>query len=277
MRIALAQLDPVLGEVEANLKQAWELIAQARDEGADLVVFPELALHGYALGRIPRDRSIPATDSRLLALSESGPDVLVGFHEDGRVRAFNSAAYLSVGAAVHTHRKLYLPNYLIWEERKYSSPGQSLRAFDTAFGRIATLICNDAWQPVLTWLAARDGAEVLLVPSASATGTGPESLDTMTYWEELLRLTAQLQQCWVVFCNRVGTEAGAKFWGRSRVLDPLGRLVAEAPAYEPALVCAELDVAAAHRRRREVPLMTEARLGLIERELSRIIGEGGDA
>src|SRR5882757_3602193 len=278
VRIAVAQVDCGLGAVAANLSLARELIGWASAQRAELVVFPELSLHGYALGQIGEDRSIPAGDERLAALSELGPDVLVGFHEDGGARTYNAAAYLSAGHAVHVHRKLYLPNYLAWEERKHTSPGQAMRAYDTGLGRLATLICNDAWQPVLPWLAAQDGAELLLVPTNSATGLGPDSLDTVDYWDELLRFTARMQQCWVVFCNRVGTgPGGARFWGGSRVVDPTGAVVASAPLWEPDLLVVDVDVLAARRRRREIPLVAEARLGLIERELSRIIGEGGDA
>lgn len=276
MRIALAQVDCALGEVEANLGQARDRIADARAQDADLVVFPELSLHGYRLGEVG-DRSIPATDPRLAVLSGAGPDLLVGFHEDGGVRTYNSAAYLSADGLRYVHRKLYLPNYLVWEERKHASPGQAMRAFDTGFGRMATLICNDAWQPVLPWLAAQDGAEVLLVPTNSATGLGPEQLDTIDYWHDLLRFIARMQQCWVVFCNRVGAEAGARFWGGSRIIAPDGEVVAQAPLFEPALVVADIDVGAARRHRREIPLVAEARLGLIERELGRLIREGGDA
>lgn len=277
VRIALAQVDCALGEVEANLGRAEERIAEARAQGAELVVFPELSLHGYHLGKLAGDRSISAADQRFARLSAVGPDVLVGFHEDGGTRTYNAAAHLGPDGIRHLHRKLYLPNYLMWEERKRCSPGQAMRAYDTAFGRMATLICNDAWQPVLPWLAAQDGAEVLLVPTNSATGFGPESLDTMGYWGDLLRFIARMQQCWVVFCNRVGEEAGARFWGGSRIIDPLGEVVAQAPLFEPALVVADIDVPATRRRRREVPLVSEARLGLIERELRRLIAEGGDA
>lgn len=276
MRVTLAQTDPLLGDVEANLADARGRIEQARDDGADLVVFPELALHGYAMSQI-EDRSVSCYDSRLWELSTIGPDVLIGFHEDGPVRAFNAAAYLSDGVLVHLHRKLYLPNYLAWEERKHFSPGQRVRAFTSPLGRMATLICNDAWQPVLPWLVAQDGAEVLLVPANSAATGGSEPLDAIRYWEELLRITAQLQQCWVIFCNRVGTEAGSRYWGGSCVLDPLGNVVASAPHDEPAQVSTDVDLGEAHRRRRKVPLITEGRLGLIRRELGRIISEGGDA
>ncbi len=276
MRVALAQFDSSIGDVEANLARMGTLTAEANSHGSDLTVFPELATHGYALGEIPDDRSLGARDHRLAQLSSAGCDVLAGFHEDGGVRTYNSAAYLSRGTLVHVHRKLYLPNYLAWEERKHGSPGQTLRAFDTPHARIATLICNDAWQPVLPWLAAQDGAEVLLVPTNSTAGLGPGLLDTMDYWHLLLVFIARMQQCWVVFVNRVGTEGGARFWGGSRVIDPTGEIVDQAAFWEPALITVDIDVAAARRRRREVPLLAEARLALIEREVRRLIQEGGD-
>ena len=277
VRIALAQMDCALGEVDTNLEHARARIGEAAEQGADLVVFPELTLHGYALGQIEGDRSIEAGDPRLASLTDSGPDVLVGFHEDGGVRRYNSAAYLAADGVRHLHRKLYLPNYLAWEERKHASPGQFVQAFDTRMGRAATLICNDAWQAALPWLAAQDGAEFLLVPANSALGLQPESLDVIDYWSELPRSIARMQQCWVVFCNRVGTEAGARDWGGSRVLDPSGAVVAEAGLWEPELLLADIDVTAARRRRHELPLLAEARLGLIAREVARLIDEGGDA
>lgn len=277
MRIALAQVDSALGEVDANLRMLNDFVARADGQGAQLTVFPELAVHGYWLGQLSESRSLRAGDARLAGLASGGSDVLVGFHEDGGTRAYNAAAYVSAGQIVHVHRKLYLPNYLVWEERKHSSPGQSLRAFDTAHARTATLICNDAWQPPLPWLAAQDGAELLLIPTNSATGLGPETLDNMIYWERLLEAIARMQQAWVVFVNRVGTEAGSEFWGGSRVIDPYGTVVAQAPLFEPSLTVVDIDVAAARRARREVPLLAEARLGLIAREAARLIDEGGDA
>ncbi len=117
---------------------------------------------------------------------------------------------------------------------------------------------------------------MLLIPTNSAAGLGPESLDVIDYWSELLRFIARMQQSWVIFCNRVGTEAGARFWGGSRVLDPGGNVVAEAPLWDTALLIADIDVPAARRRRHEVPLVAEARLALIHTELSRLIAAGGD-
>ncbi|QHC26196.1 nitrilase-related carbon-nitrogen hydrolase [Streptomyces sp. GS7] len=281
MLIALSQTDCVLGDVPENLRIAREQIEQAAAQGADLVVFPELSLHGYHLGALKRDKSIEAGDPRLLELSTLGPDVLVGFHEHTSLRAYNTSAHYADGALVHAHRKLYLPNYLAWEERKHVSPGQSLRAYELTKsktgGRGATLVCNDAWQPVLPWLAVQDGAEVLFVPTNSAASLDPEAMDTGLYWDTLLAYTAKMLQCWVVFVNRVGNEHGATFWGGSRVVDPRGAVVAQAPKWEPALVTVDIDLAEARRQRRAVPLVAEARLGLIDREVRRLIEEGGDS
>ncbi|MCQ4214637.1 MULTISPECIES: nitrilase-related carbon-nitrogen hydrolase [Streptomyces] len=280
MRVALAQTDCVLGDVDANLETARAQLARAADQGADLVVFPELSLHGYHLGALTSDTSIAADDPRLLGLAPAGgPDVLVGFHEHTGLRAFNTSAHYSGGTLLHAHRKLYLPNYLAWEERKHVSPGQHLRAYDLprGHGRAATLVCNDAWQPVLPWLAVQDGAEVLFVPANSAATLDPEAMDTGLYWDTLLAYTAKMLQCWVVFVNRVGNENGASFWGGSRVVDPRGTVVAQAPQWEPALVTVDLDVHEARRQRRAVPLVAEARLGLIDREVRRLIDEGGDS
>ncbi|MFI1110480.1 nitrilase-related carbon-nitrogen hydrolase [Streptomyces physcomitrii] len=276
LRVALAQTDCALGDVDANTETARRTVEAAAAQRADVVVFPELSLHGYSLGAVPQDESIGAHDPRLTALSGAGPDVLAGFHEDGGLRRYNSAGYYSRGACLHTHRKLYLPNYLEWEERKHASPGHALRAFDTPHGRAATLICNDAWQPVLPWLAAQDGAEVLFVPTNSASGLAPGAVDTAEYWRDLLVNIARMQQCWVVFVNRVGNEGKASFWGGSRVIDPWGEVVAQAPEESAALTVVDLDIGAVRRRRREMPLLEEARFGLVSREVARLMSEGVD-
>ncbi len=279
MRITLAQVPSTLGEVEANLARAGEIIARAGDEGSDLVVFPELYLTGYSLGLVDEDLSMWADDPRVTGLSTIAPqtDVLVGLYEDGHgVHSYNAAAYVSGGALVHSHRKLYLPTYDIFEERKHFSPGQSMRAFGTRHGRLATLICNDAWQPQLVFIAVQDGASVLLVPTNSSQSRFPERYDSQTYWRDITIFYGRMFQCYVVFCNRVGTEGPLRFWGGSHIVDPWGRIVCALPDDE-AVVTAEIDLANVRKRRREVPLVREARLGLLAREALRLAEAGGEA
>jgi predicted amidohydrolase len=281
MRITLAQVASQLGDTDANLERATEIIAEAGRESSDVVVFPELFLTGYALSQVDMDMSMSADDPRLTALSAVAPetDVLIGFHEDGLgVHNYNAAAYYDGEALVHTHRKLYLPTYDVFEERKHFSPGQSMRAFDTRQGRVATLICNDAWQPHLVFLAVQDGARVLFVPTNSAQSRFPEQYDSRTYWRDITVFYARMFQCYVVFCNRVGDEGEhLRFWGGSHIVDPWGKIICALPDDEEAIVTAEIDLATVRKRRREVPLVREARLGLLAREATRLAEEGGDA
>jgi len=281
MRITLAQAASELGDVDANLARASEIVRQAGREHSDLVVFPELFLTGYALGRVGEDVSMSADDQRLTRLSELAPktDVLIGLYEDGLgVHNYNSASYYGPGGLVHTHRKLYLPTYDVFEERKHFSVGQSMRAFDTRHGRLATLICNDAWQPHLAFLAVQDGARVLLVPTNSASSRRPDLYHSGTYWRDITVFYARMYQCYVVFCNRVGDEGvNLHFWGGSHIVDPWGEVVLELPYEEEAVATFEIDLALVRARRRALPLVREARLDLIAREARRIADEGGDA
>jgi len=281
MRITLAQTDSVLGEVDENLERAHEIVHMAGREHSDLVVFPELFLTGYNLGRVDKDIALSTEDPRLLALGRIAPetDVLIGLYEDGLgIHNYNAAAYYDADKLVHTHRKLYLPTYDVFEERKFFSPGQTLRAFDTRQGRVATLICNDAWQPQLAFLAVQDGARVLFMPTNSAQSRFPEQYDSKTYWRDITVFYARMFQSFVVFVNRVGEEAEhLRFWGGSHIVDPWGRVICELPDEREAIVTYEIDLAMVRKRRREVPLVREARLGLLAREATRLAEEGGDA
>jgi len=194
------------------------------------------------------------------------------------VHVYNSALFLDRGEIVHVQRKTHLPTYGRWEESKHYSHGAALRAFDTRIGRTAILICNDAWQAPMAYIAAQDGARLLVVPACSSleaeSGTDPAELERD--WADLVRFHARFLQAWVVFVNRVGSEAGMTFWGGSRVIDPWGRVVVQAPRGEEAIVHAELDVTAVRRRRREAPLLKEPRLELIRREIDRLLEGASD-
>src|SRR6185312_5854099 len=142
LHVVLAQVDCVLGDVTENARRAREAIDHAREEGADLVVFPELSLTGYALGTVTEDVALTLDDPAIAALAEATRDVaaVVGIVEHGRVHTYNSSLFLDGGKIVHVQRKTTLPTYGRWEEHKHFSLGPSLRAFDTRLGRLAILI-----------------------------------------------------------------------------------------------------------------------------------------
>jgi predicted amidohydrolase len=279
LRVALAQVDCVLGDLAENARRAGAVIERARAGDADLVVFPELSLSGYALGSIAEDVALRPDDPLLAGLAaEAGPmGIVIGFVEDGPVHTYNSAIHMQDGVIAHVQRKAYLPTYGRFEEHKHFRPGEAMRAYETPWGRFAMLICNDAWQPPLPFVAVHGGARVLIVPACSSLdpdgGTDPAVI--AGDWADLLRFHARFLQTWVVFVNRVGEEAGITFWGGSRVIDPWGHVAAEAPRGEPALLFADLDLAAVRQARRDMPLVKEPRLDLLVREFERLARDDG--
>lgn len=267
LRVRLLQTDPVLGDVDRNLQSLDELIGSSSD--CDLVVAPELATHGYHLSEVPDAMPLQPDDERLLGLGRHGPAAVVGFAEAFRHHTFNSAALLTNGSS-RIQRKMYLPTYKGWEERKHFRPGGQLHCEDLLNTRLSVLICNDAWQPAIPWLAAHGGAEVLVVPVNSATSN--VGVPTERAWEILLLHAAVVLQSYVVFVNRCGEENQRDFWGGSRVFSPSGEVLGQLGS-EPGELDCELDLGALRTLRRQWPLLQESRADLIAREASRLAEE----
>lgn len=281
MRITLAQVDSALGDIDANFERAHQVVTAGLQHDSDLIVFPELHLSGYSIGDVDADLSMRPDDPRIEKLArQAGPSAfLVGFVESGPrgPHTYNSAAFYQDGRLVHVHRKLYLPAYAPFEERNHFTPGPSLEAFPASPDtRTAVLICNDAWQPQLAFLAVQDGAKLLLVPAASAQSRFPEHYDSHEYWHDITHFYGRMFQVFVVFVNRVGAEGALRFWGGSHVIDPWGNVVAEAAQGQDDLVTVDIDLSEVRRRRHQVPLVKEARLGLLQREIGRLLRAGGD-
>ncbi len=282
LTIALAQINTTLGDVQANLEKHMALIDQARQAGAGLVVFPELSLTGYVLQDLVPQVAQKASQQDpvfgpLLAASRD-IDIVVGYvDEDVRNRFFIASAYLSGGRALHVHHKVYLPTYGLFDEGRFFAWGDRVQAFDTRFGRVGLLICEDFWHaspPYLLWL---DGADLFLFTSASP-GRGLGSTDRLasTRWvEHINQAYASLFTSYVVHTNRVGFEDGLNFWGGATIFDPDGELVVQGPYFEEALTVQTIDLNHTHRTRARLPLLRDERTNLVRRELNRIIVDGG--
>jgi NAD+ synthase (glutamine-hydrolysing) len=176
---------------------------------------------------------------------------------------------------IHIHHKAYLPTYGLFDEGRFFDWGDSIRAFDTQFGRAGILICEDFWHaspPYLIWL---DGADLLILTSASpGRGLGKQpTLDSARWVEDINRAYASLFTTFVVHSNRVGFEDGLNFWGGSTIYDPNGELVAKAPYFEETLLVAEIDLNQMHRTRARLPLLRDERRALTMHELRRILGD----
>jgi predicted amidohydrolase len=279
-RVALAQLTPRLGEVDANLELAADWLRRARAEGAQLAAFPELALTGYLLSDLVPEAAIRADDPRLSALSRGAPGVLVviGFVEETDDHRYsNSAALLRDGELMGVHRKVYLPTYGLFDEGRFTRPGHQIRTQEVGepLGRIGLSVCEDFWHPSLPMLQAQDGAS-LLVNIAAGPARAPGSAAgtrAIAGWHKMLDTYALLGTVAVAFCNRVGNEEGLTFWGGSRILGADGSVIAEGPLYEEALVVGSLEIEDLRMQRYGLPLLADERLELVRRELDRIIAE----
>jgi len=280
IKIALAQISSKLGDVQANLDKHLEIIEEAQQKGADLVIFPELSLTGYALQDLAVNAALrphqedPVFNALLDASKEI--DLMVGFvHEDHRHRFYIAAAYLSEDKILHIHNKIYLPTYGMFDEGRFFAEGDSVRAFNTRFGRVGMLICEDFWHASLPYLLWLDGADILLFSSASPGRGLTENprLSSSLWVEHTNRAYAGLFTNFVAHANKVGYEDGLNFWGGSTIFDPNGELVIRAPDFESQLVVSEIDLNQLHRSRARLPLLRDERKNLVQRELERILGE----
>jgi NAD+ synthase (glutamine-hydrolysing) len=249
LSVALAQLNPTVGDISGNARKVADGIAQARDEGAGMVVFPELALTGYP----PEDLLLKTSflDAARAALDElasqtRGVVALVGFPERAD-DVYNSAAVLADGRVAGVYRKIHLPNYGVFDEQRYFQAGSEPALFELDGVRIGVTICEDIWEPgPPATTEALAGAEVIVNLSASPYHAG-KGLER----ERMLVQRARDSLVAVVFCNLIGGQDELVFDGHSVAIDQDGEVVARAPQFEEALITCAIDpgaVAAARLR-----------------------------
>lgn len=277
LRISLAQVEPVLGDLRANVAMHLRWIREASRRGADLVVFPELSLTGYLLQDLVAEVAVRPAETAalrpLLAMSRRLAIVVGLVEETPGHRYYNSALFLSGGRIVHAHRKVYLPTYGMFDEGRDFAAGDRLQAFPTRLGRMGMLVCEDLWHLSSSLILAQDGADYLLGLSNSPTeGIDPrEGLVNHATWRDLVKVTAQLQTIYVAYVNRVGFEDGVNFGGGSCVVDPFGRVIAEGKMLEEDLVVCDLERAVLRRARTFFPLLRDERLAILSREIQRLL------
>ena len=278
VKVGLAQINPRLGNVPANLELHLNQIDKAVEQGVELLIFPELSLTGYRLRDLTYEVCMRPTENdpifNTLLDASRHLDLVVGFVEaDERQKFHIASAYLSEGELVYLHRKVYLPTYGMFDESRYFAWGNAVRAFDTKFGRVGLLICEDFWHISPAYLLWLDGADILILTSASP-GRGVTTEDKIgsAHWvEHINQAYASIFTNFVIHCNRTGFEDGVNFWGGSTMYDPEGRLIVQGPYYEDALTTARLDLNQLRRTRIKLPLLRDERVALTMREMTRII------
>ena len=277
LRVALAQLEPVLGNLPENVDRHLDLARQAVGKGADLLIFPELSLTGYLLQDLVSEVAVrlerPGPLKGLLAMSRRLPMVVGLVEETTGHRYHNSALFLEGGRVRHAHRKVYLPTYGMFDEGRYFAAGDRVEAFTSPLGRIGLLICEDFWHPANALVLAQDGADYLIVISNSPTEgiDATRGLRSLTTWHDLVKVTAQLQTQFVLWVNRVGFEDGINFAGGSCVVDPFGETLALGRTIAEDLILCDLPRSALRRARTLYPLLRDERLPVLSREVQRIM------
>src|SRR5881296_1980035 len=293
-RLAIAPLRPTKGDYNANLQKIGGVLAQIAKLGppVDLAVFPETATSGYFVEGGVRDVAVTAgTLFRDLTVEHEAAgappvDVAIGFYEVFQNHFYNSCLYASLGgkdASVrHVHRKVFLPTYGVFDEERFVERGRDLRAFDTRWGRAAILICEDAWHSLSGRIAALEGAQLVIVPSASpARGTGMDEEGvrlpaSVVRWERILRGIADEHGVWVAFASLVGFEGGKGFPGGSVVVSPGGEIVLRGPLFEEAVLTYDVDFDEITRARAEAPLLGDLEVNLPHLIQSLGRGERGE-
>ncbi len=275
-RVAIAQINPKLGDLQANLSLYEEKIAQGKKSGADLLLFPELSLTGYFLRDMVPNVALKLSSREVQGLKKLSREVafVAGLVEESSdYRFYNAAVYFEGGEIRSVHRKVYLPTYGMFDEQRYFARGDRVRAFDSRFGRMAMLICEDLWHPSTAYLAALDGALMILCPSTSplrGISEGQVQDDNALYWELINRTYAQTFGLFMVFGNRVGFEDGVGFWGGSEILDPFGQRIVKAKYYEEDFISGQVSLDSVRRKRTMAPLLRDEDLDLTINELMRI-------
>lgn len=249
IRIAFAQFNATVGDLEGNTSKILHFIEEAKSIGADIVAFPELAVTGYP----PEDLLLKtsfvrdALEHMDVIRRTTGIVAVVGFVDQaGTGELYNAAAVIADGKQVGVHHKVHLPNYGVFDEQRYFRPGQRISVFDFGGVTFGVEICEDSWYAdgphQIQSLVG--GAELIIVINASPFHAGKWQAR-----EEMIATRATDNTCFFVYGNLVGGQDELVFDGHSMIVAPDGRVIARGPSFDEALVVADLDITEVTRRR----------------------------
>jgi predicted amidohydrolase len=280
-KAAVAQINPTLGNIDKNIKKHLSYIDKAIKKKADIVVFPELSLTGYSVKDLNFDLAInPYTSDVLKPLKEKSKKITIvcgGIEEGDNYGIFNSAFYIEDGKVKFTHKKVYPPDYGMFEEIRYFSKGKSAEVHDTKFGKLGLLVCEDLWHMSLPLLQALKGAKVIIgiavSPTRLALNSKTKILKNYEINSEQHKAYARLLSLYLVFCNRVGYEDGVNFWGGSEVVDPFGNVNKVAKFFDEDLIISEINMNSVKRARQMARHFLDEDINFLRNEV-KILNDG---
>ena len=255
MRVALAQINTILGAVGENIKKIERYVDNANEKHCDLIVFPELALSGYSLRDIVKDASVSKESAIFDNLKEKSRkiDIVLGYDQNDNGYFYNSALYFSKGEVIHNYKKVHLPDYGMFEESRYFRNGENINAFDTANGRVSMLICEDMFHLSAQNYVDKLETDILIILSASPFWANSKKIKP-EIWKDMCVNFATLSSNFVLFSNRVGFEDGVGFFGNSLCVDPNGNIIKEASLFKEEMAVADIDLKEIKRAKEIMPL-----------------------
>lgn len=296
MKVRVYQTAPRLLDLQSNLDEISGLIQQGRNDGAELIVFPELALTGYFVAKRYHEVALRLDSPEVARLAQATKDTaaIVGFiEEDPHMNFYNSALVMVDGEVLYSCRKLNLPNYGDFEERKIFSPGNRVQIFRHQGYSVAVLVCNDMWHPSLPYLAITQEADVIVAIINSSESSMGDEYSNIETWEMINKFYSRIFGIYVVCANRVGEEDlqtrvpvvlkdGFEvatppnqevygFWGGSEIVNPFGQTMAKAALRETDAITADLERDLLRKKRILLPYLRQDDPYFTMRELMRVL------
>lgn len=304
MKVAIYQTSPILLDLKANLENVIGKIHQGKEKGAQLIVFPELALTGYFVGQRYHEVALrqDSKEIKQLASATKGTAAVVGFIEESPSMNFYDSALVAVdGHILFAYRKLNLPNYGVFEERKYFSSGKQVPVFKLHGFCIAVFICNDLWHPSLPYLAVCQKADVFVTIFNSSEGSMGSEFSNIESWEIINKFYSRIFGIYNICANRVGEEAWEErralltiekarsrsrkasgvpvekltfhFWGGSEIINPFGKPIVKAILYKPDEIFGEISRNLLRQKKILLPYLRTDDPYFTHRELQRVLYE----
>ena len=265
IKLALCQISSKRESKQENLRKIEELTLKAKQQGADMAIFPELSLTGYVvLDQVYElAETIPGPSvAKIEALAKkTGMHIIFGMpelSEKTQATVFNTAVFIGPQGLIGKYRKMYLPTHSVFEEKRYFRPGYEPAAFQTDLGNIGLSICYDVFFPEVFRLTRLKGAQLIVCISASpAVRRG--------YFEILTSARALENTAFLAYVNLAGVEDGLQFWGGSRLVSPTGDVVAKAKYDEEDFIICEVDYGDLRTAETFIPTLRDLRPELFEK------------
>ena len=291
MKVTLYQTRPVLLDLKANLEDVIEKIRKGAEQGSDLIAFPELALTGYFVGRRYHEVSLrmDAPEIRRIVDATKGTAAIIGFIEESPSMNFYNAALVAVnGELLFAYRKLNLPNYGVFEERKLFAPGKKVPVFKLHGFTVGVFICNDMWHPSIPYLGVCCKADIFVTIFNSCQGSMGTEFSNIESWEIIDKFYSRVFGVYNLCVNRVGEESileepeslpsqesdlrhSYSFWGGSEIINPFGQQVQKAAYHEEDEITAFIFRDLLRKKRILLPYLRNDDPYFTHRELQRIL------